>query len=60
MFLLLEFDDNYFNDFQWRLIMEMLKGALPMQRPFRGKINRNKDYVIDAKRRPFSKQSTEN
>ena len=38
--LLLEFDDD-FNDFQWRLINEMLKGALPMKRPFRGEINKD-------------------
>ena len=60
MLLLLEFDDNYSNDFQWRLTMKMLKGALPMQRPFRGKINRDEDYVIYAKSSPFSKRSTKN
>ena len=43
-----EFDD-YFNDFQWSAIHEMLKGALTLKCPCRGEVNKDKGEVLCPK-----------
>ena len=59
MFLLLEFDDchEYFSGFQWRLINERLKRALPInyKRPFRGDANKDENEVLCLKFSIFEK-----
>ena len=57
MFLLLDFNDcdDYFSYFQWRLINKMLKGALPIKRPFRREVNKDEDEVSCPKFSIFEK-----